>query len=124
MLKYLLILLVIFSFSSPVLAVKQVTGTVPEVKPLQPAPEGIYVNHSGNINYVDPSHKGQFDDEGNISKPTEQAIEQRPLITFEDEKINKTENIISNYKTVIVTIIIIIFVVAGYVFIKSKKVNE
>ncbi|MBI5530947.1 MAG: hypothetical protein HY918_05650 [Candidatus Doudnabacteria bacterium] len=47
-------------------AAKQVTGTVPEVQPVQPAPEGISPNVSKNIQFQDESHEGQFDAQGNV----------------------------------------------------------
>lgn len=126
MIKYLFVIVFTLFLATPVLAAKQVNGTIPSVKPLQPMPEDVYVNYKGNVNFEDPSHQGQFDEEGNLNENTDSnaSVEQRPLITFEENKVSKTENIISNYKSVIVTIIVIIVLVSSYIFIKSRKVND
>ena len=61
-------------------AAKQVSGTVPDIQPVQPAPEGISPNVSKNIQFQDPSHEGQFDAEGNVinGSQSQQATEQQP----------------------------------------------
>lgn len=77
--KYLLIFLFSFAIFNPTVAARQVTGTVPQVQPLQPPPLGVYANPSGNIQFNDSSHQGQFDAEGNVvGEPGNQAQSLNP----------------------------------------------
>jgi hypothetical protein len=53
--KYLYAIIFSFIITSPVYAVKQPVGDVPDVKPLQPPAVGVNPNYSKNIQYVDPT---------------------------------------------------------------------
>jgi hypothetical protein len=54
--KYLLIFFLSFIFINPALAAKAVKGTVPQLKPLQPAPAGIFPAYSKNIQHQDANY--------------------------------------------------------------------
>ena len=60
----LFFLFLVLAIALPAYAAKQVSGEVPQVQPLLPAPQGIAPNVSKNVQFHDPSHDGQFDASG------------------------------------------------------------
>ena len=48
--KHLLTILLCLFIASPVLAARQVEGTVPDLKPLQPPPEGVFLDYENSLN--------------------------------------------------------------------------
>ena len=78
--KYFLILLLSFAFINPALAAKAVKGTVPQLKPLQPAPAGIFPAYSKNIQHQDVNYVPSNGNPNVKSAPEEQLPGQNPAL--------------------------------------------
>jgi len=78
--KYILIFFLSFAFVNPALAAKMVSGTVPQLKPLQPAPAGIFPAYSKNIQYQDPNYMPNSGSPNAAPRPKEnQQLEPSPV---------------------------------------------
>ena len=84
--KYLAILLLSFSFFSPVLAAntaktaktavpKTVQGTMPQLQPLQPAPAGVSAALNKNIQYQSPGYVPPVGGPGSAANPKNPAAQ-------------------------------------------------
>jgi len=57
----LLFLILALTVTMPAYAVTQAKGEVPNLAPLQPAPDGIAPNYSKNVQFSNPTYSGQSD---------------------------------------------------------------
>ena len=93
--KYILIIFLSFMFAVPALAARQVSGTVPQVEPLQPPSQFAHPNISNNVQYQSVPGESSADGAASSSVAnTVTASNDVALITTDSAPHNSTAPLI------------------------------
>ncbi len=121
--KYVIIILISFFFFSHTFAAMSVKGTVPDIKPLQPAPEGISPNYSGNIQFSpDSGSNGE-----NMEEKTSNEKKVDGLLQNNSELKNQSStdtgfSFVRQSKSFLVLFLFILITAGGaYIFFRDKE---
>ena len=118
--KYIIIIATLLTFSQPVFAAKMVTGSVPVVQPLQPAPVGVKPNLSHNVQYSDPSHVDNSGQSGApSSNPTKSQITQLPGNQLINPGLKP-----GGHNYLVWSLVLIICGLIGWLIFKHRKSNN
>jgi hypothetical protein len=112
--KYLLIILISFAFVNPALAAKTVKGSVPVVKPLQPAPAGVSPAFNRSIQYQDPNYQPNSGQSPQNSRPGQSSSAEGSLAT-----VAKTNG--GNHNYIWWPVVLLGALILGFWFYKRNK---
>ncbi len=87
--KYIFIFLFSFTLTGSALAAKQVSGTVPDLPPLQPTPALITPNYEKNIQRSDPSHPVEYKNANNLKLPEVENVDNHEPELAAKDLLNK-----------------------------------
>jgi hypothetical protein len=121
--KYLVIFLISFSFFSQAFAAMSVKGTVPNIKPLQPAPEGISPNYSGNIQYSpDSASNGENPEEKVLNEKKAAGILQNDAELKNQATTDAGFSFVRQSKSFLILFLFILITAGGaYIFFRDKE---
>jgi hypothetical protein len=111
--KYFLAILISFAFVNPALAAKTVKGSVPVVKPLQPAPAGVSPAFNRSIQYQDPNYQPNSGQSPQNSRPGQSSSAEGSLATV--AKTNGGHNYIWRLA------VLLVLIAAGFFVYKRSK---
>jgi hypothetical protein len=121
--KYVIIILISFSFFSQAFAAMSVKGTVPNIKPLQPAPEGISPNYSGNIQYSpDSASNGENPEEKVLNEKKAAGFLQNDAELKNQATTDAGFSFVRQSKSFLILFLFILITAGGaYIFFRDKE---
>ncbi len=118
--KYICIIALTLFLAQPAVAARQVSGSVPTTTPLQPMPEGVFGNPQNNIQFQDPSHSGQFDQNGNEIGSNSQPLGGGGPDLIYHKPVTKLGTQ-SSHPVILLIIILVLLAAVGWVLRKNRK---
>ncbi len=116
--KYILIFVLSFLVFTQALAAKQVSGTVPELKPLQPPPQGVELDYANILNSPAQESSNQGAHGGDLEEQNKN-IESADF--SEPEEFSSKAGFLSSKNNAYGLVVIGLIILAGGIFYLSRE---